>query len=332
MAIWIYRAGRKGEHEKKFLNDGRIYLTWSGLDQSFEGVPEVEIKKMIHQAFPRISEQKVVEYFYLINPIINGIKKDDLIILPSKFSNTFHFGKVVGDYEFDSSAPEVYKHSRRVEWFATDISKDLFDNQILYDTNIRYSVGMIKNEEVAECIEYMVDHDWNQPLMNPFDDGYDMDWEAAAKSTISKYIYKTFKGYDMEDLICEILRAKGFTVYNGPKGPDGGQDLLAAAGDMGFESPKICVQVKTQNSHVKKEVVDKLSQTIEKFHAEYGLFVAWNGFDKAVNPAEYFYNIRLWTSSEVVEEVLKNYDKFSPEMQQRIPLKHVWILNDTNQK
>ncbi len=328
MAIWIYRAGKKGEHEKKFINDGRIYLTWAGLDKSFKGVSDANKKKMIMQAYPWLSKEKLDEYFYLIYPIVNAIKKDDLIILPSKFSNAFHFGRVTGDYEFDESAPEYYKHSRTVDWFAPDISKDLFDNQILYDTNIRTSVGMIKNKEIADCIEYMVKNGWEQPIMKPFDEEYEMDWEVSAKATISKYIYKNFKGYDMENLICEILRAKGFTVYNGPKGPDGGQDLLAAAGDMGFGSPKICVQVKTQNAHVTKEVVDELSSTINKFHAEYGLFVAWNGFDKAVKPAEYFYNIRLWTSSDVVEEVLKNYDKFSPEMQQRIPLKHVWILND----
>ena len=329
MAIWIYRAGRKGEHEKKFLDDGRIYLTWSGLDDRFVKSSPDDIKRMIMQAFPWLSKEKLVEYYALIYPIINGIKKEDLIILPSKFSNTFHFGRVVGDYEFDETAPEFYKHSRKVDWFAPDISKDLFDNQIIYDTNnIRNSVCMIKNKDITKCIEYMVEHDWNRPPMKPFNEKYEMDWEAAAKSTISKYIYKNFKGYDMEDLICEILKAKGFTVYNGPKGPDGGQDLLAAVGDMGFESPKICVQVKTQNSHVKKEVVDKLSQTIEKFHTEYGLFVAWNGFDKAVKPADYFYSIRLWTSKEVVDEVLKYYDKLSPEMQLRIPLKHIWILND----
>ena len=328
MAIWIYRAGRKGEHEKKFLDDGRIYLTWRGLDDRFVKSSPDDIKRMIMQAFPGLSKEKVVEYYVLIYPIVNGIKKDDLIILPSKFSNTFHFGRVLGDYEYDEKAPEYYKHFRQVDWFAIDISKDLFDNQILYDTNIKTSVGKIKNKDVVDYIEYMVKHDWNQQHLMPFDDEFELDWESAAKSTISKYIYRKFKGYDMEELICEILKAKGFTVYNGPKGPDGGQDLLAATGDMGFDSPKICVQVKTQSSHVKKEVVDELTETIKKFHAEYGLFVAWNGYDKAVKPAEYFYNIRLWTSNEVVDEVLKYYDKFSPEIQQCIPLKHIWILND----
>ncbi len=33
MALWLCRTGRHGEHEAKFLDDDRIYLTWSGLDR-----------------------------------------------------------------------------------------------------------------------------------------------------------------------------------------------------------------------------------------------------------------------------------------------------------
>ena len=31
MALWLVRAGRHGEYEKKFLDENRIYLTWDGL-------------------------------------------------------------------------------------------------------------------------------------------------------------------------------------------------------------------------------------------------------------------------------------------------------------
>ena len=31
MTLWLNRAGSRGENESKFLNDGRLYLTWEGL-------------------------------------------------------------------------------------------------------------------------------------------------------------------------------------------------------------------------------------------------------------------------------------------------------------
>ncbi|WP_295885598.1 hypothetical protein [uncultured Thiohalocapsa sp.] len=33
MALWLVRAGRHGEYEKKFLGESRVYLTWNGLSQ-----------------------------------------------------------------------------------------------------------------------------------------------------------------------------------------------------------------------------------------------------------------------------------------------------------
>ena len=28
MALWMVRAGRHGEHEARFLDESRVYLTW----------------------------------------------------------------------------------------------------------------------------------------------------------------------------------------------------------------------------------------------------------------------------------------------------------------
>jgi len=32
MAIWLIRAGSHGEHEQKFIQDNRVYVTWDALD------------------------------------------------------------------------------------------------------------------------------------------------------------------------------------------------------------------------------------------------------------------------------------------------------------
>ena len=37
MSIWLFRAGRNGEYESRFLEDKRIYLTWDGLNVDLSG-------------------------------------------------------------------------------------------------------------------------------------------------------------------------------------------------------------------------------------------------------------------------------------------------------
>ena len=32
MTLWLVRAGSRGEHEQNFLDEGRVYVAWEGLD------------------------------------------------------------------------------------------------------------------------------------------------------------------------------------------------------------------------------------------------------------------------------------------------------------
>ena len=49
MALWLVRAGRHGEYEKKFLEEGRIYLTWDGLSTSLAALPNRNALTKIYQ-------------------------------------------------------------------------------------------------------------------------------------------------------------------------------------------------------------------------------------------------------------------------------------------
>ena len=54
MALWLVRAGKYGEHEQRFFEDNRIYLTWGGLEStSLSGAVSYEdIKTLMLQHFP----------------------------------------------------------------------------------------------------------------------------------------------------------------------------------------------------------------------------------------------------------------------------------------
>ena len=106
--------------------------------------------------------------------------------------------------------------------------------------------------------------------------------------------------------------------------------MLASGGEMGFGSPKICVQVKTQDSAVDRPTLDQLGGVMNNVNAEYGLLVSWNGFKDSVarEEAKQFFRIRLWDSNDVIKELFENYEKLSPSIRVEIPLKQIWILNN----
>jgi len=125
-----------------------------------------------------------------------------------------------------------------------------------------------------------------------------------------------------------ILQAEGYTTYRSPEGADGGADILAAGGELGFGAPSICVEVKSGDTPADRPMVDKLIGAGQKFNAETCLFVSWAGFKSNVQKelARDFFRVRLWSRKELLEKLFAHYDKLPEEMRLALPLKRVWMV------
>jgi restriction system protein len=340
MRLWLFRAGKNGEFENKFLTDNRVYLTWTNLDIDLESLDAKEdLYRILVDKYDLEKEKTAINWASQIWPIAHRMKIGDWVVLPSKVNRTLHFGKIVGDYVYDLSMGSPYCHYRDVDWFAKDIPRDRFDQDILYSLGAFMTVCRINKNNAEERILRMANNNWNVDSVVNIEDIPGMiddpegesaiDLEDYIFDQISKRIIQKYKGYRMEELINEILKAKGFTTYSSPEGTDHGVDLLASYGTLGFGSPKICVQVKTTDSPVDRPTLDQLIGTMSNFNADYGLLVSWNGFKLSVDREEpkQFFRVRLWNSKTIIKEIFANYEKLSDEIKAEIPLKRVWMLN-----
>jgi restriction system protein len=129
-------------------------------------------------------------------------------------------------------------------------------------------------------------------------------------------------------LVDALLRATGYTTAVAPPGPDGGVDIVAGRGPMGFDSPRLCVQVKSSHGPVNVELIQRLHGSMKSVGADQGLFVSWGGFNSKVPTEErtQFFTIRLWDSGDLIENLLENYERLSPDIQAELPLKRIWVL------
>ncbi|MDD6442603.1 MAG: restriction endonuclease [bacterium] len=339
MSIWLFRAGKNGEYEEKFLTDNRIYLTWQNLNINLKNYKDRSLHlQKLQELYPTEKLNTIKNWETQIYPIAHRMNIGDWVVLPSKRTSTIHIGQILGDYTYNENNEDPYHHYRNVDWFAKDIPRNNFDQDILYSFGAFMTVCKITRNDAEKRIKAMAENGWKVPgvsntMFHDADDttaGSGTDLEEAIQDAISKYIIQKFKGYKMEILIEEILKAKGFTVYHSKQGADGGKDLLASGGEMGFGSPKICVQVKTQDAPIDRPTLDQLGGVMNNVHAEYGLLVSWNGFKDSVARAEgnQFFKIRLWDSADVIREIFENYEKLSPAIKAEIPLKQIWILSD----
>jgi restriction system protein len=113
----------------------------------------------------------------------------------------------------------------------------------------------------------------------------------------------------------------GYHTAVSPHGGDSGIDITAYKDEL---PPRILVQVKSQSGNVTEKDLQALKGAMRE--GDYGLFVALS--DYAKNAKKYLEStpiIRGINGTDLVELVLKYYDKLSEKYRKIIPLKMVYI-------
>lgn len=353
MNLWLIRAGRTGQYEQKFLEEGRVYVTWNNLDTDLTTLKErQELVDILSRNDPEAKPGKLRNHAGQIWPFAHSIEKGDWVVLPSKSQPVVHVGKITGDYQFNPDGPTPFFHWRSVDWFAQDIPRSNFSQDILYSLGAFMTICRIKRNNAAERVQAMANNNWqpekNKALLSAasvkdaqaqYDSGQDMDdaaddqqneidLEYTAKQQVVSLIEAKFKGHELTRLISAILKAQGYTIWQSPEGADGGADILASNGVMGFGDQTICVEVKSGTGTVDRPTVDKLLGAMSKFNSEHGLFVAWGGYKQNVQKelAVSFYRLRLWTQDDVLEQLFSCYEKLDDDIKAELPLKRIWTV------
>lgn len=352
MAIWLIRAGKYGEHEDRFLNDNKIYLTWEGLQEIDLSIAKDydQLKELVQINYPGESVRKIGNWSGQIWAFTLAMSFKDWIVMPKKGKGTIALGEIKSNYKFDLSADFNYRHYHEVRWLNQDVPRGVFDQDLLYSMGAFLTVCEIKRNNAEARIRAMFKNDIETPISNAsitqsiprtdqqyqqaavedLEETGNFDIEQYARDLIAKFIIQKFKGHGLARLVDAVLKAQGYTTHLSPEGPDKGIDILAAKGSIGFESPKICVQVKSGDNPSDRPELTQLVGAIANSNAENGLFVSWSGFKSSVYkevPSQFF-KVRLWDSKDLIEKILDNYENLEPSIKLELPLKRVWTLVD----
>lgn len=327
MSLWLVRAGRHGEQEQGALDNQVATIGWNELPDLSGSKSREELRKIYLQFYPKSKKSEVGNKVGQLWRFVRQIQPGDLVALPLKTQSAIAIGKVEGAYEYKQLTPNI-KHIRRLKWLET-IPRSKFDQDILYSLGSLSTVCKIERNNAESRVRQLLQ---SKTVTGPGPkngEGEDkIDIECHAKDQIVKYIEVNFKGHDLASLVEAILQAQGYVTKPSPPGPDGGVDILAAAGPLGFDRPKVCVQVKSTSSPVDARVLRELRGVMSKHMADQGLLVSWGGFTNETNreAKDAFFSIRLWDQGALIEQMMKYYDRFNDELKAELPLKRIWAL------
>jgi len=345
MALWLVRAGRHGEFEQKFLEEGKVYLTWNNLNHDLGKMDSKStLREVLSETYPTHSKGKLTNHLGQIWAFSHRIQQGDWIVLPSKHKAAIHIGESTGTYTFHGNADNPFFHSIQVKWIDTDIPRSNFDQDILYSFGAFMTVCEVKRNDAESRVRAMKQKGWKSvgvpKVVISESDEIDLvdtsdtqaDIEEVARDQIAKCILAKFKGHGMAWLVDAVLRAQGYATHLSPAGPDKGIDILAAIGPLGFGHPRICVQVKSGESPLDRQTLDQLIGVMQNVHADQGLLVSWGGFKTSIyrEKANQFFRVRLWDQNDLIDQILSNYEKLNDELRADLPLKRIWTLAESS--
>jgi restriction system protein len=345
MALYLVRAGRNGEFENRFIDENRVYLHWGDLfaDRNIAQIGDYDaIKQAALTEAPDEKPKAIINGVSQINTFVHRIAQGDWVVLPLKHKSAIAVGKIISAYTFNISNDEGFRHYRDVEWMNSEIPRSVFEQDLLYSFGAFMTICQVQRNDAENRLKALASANWQRFTVTatPSEGVQEIemgtedfpDYEILAMDQITALIARKFKGHAMERLVEGILNAQGYKTWRTSGGADGNMDILAAPDSLGFGIPRICVQVKSQDTPVDRPTLDQLRGGMNRSKATHGLLVSWGGFKNSVEREipHQFFEVRLWDRKELIVQLLSVYDKIDADLRAELPLKRVWMVTLTD--
>lgn len=305
-----------------FLNQNIIAIGWDAIGDLSRIEPTREAYKNEYiRAYPNAKKGSVATGAGMLYRFSCEMQKGDYIVFPSKIDRKINIGIVESDYFHDDTAA-MYPNQRKVKWLK-HLPRTAFSQGALYEVGSALSFFQVKNYS-DEFLKALDRNFTGNSLESEPDETVARTAEEIIESTkdfILKELSKRLKGYALEEFIADLLQAMGYRTTLSPHGGDNGVDITAYKDEL---PPRIVVQVKSQDGDIKETTIQSLKGAMRE--GDYGVFITLSDYTK--NAQKYLDNtpiIRGINGTELVDLILKYYDKLSEQYKRIIPLKMVYI-------
>lgn len=335
--LWLVRLGKHGEQEAHALETGQLVLGFRVGDLR-QAKTRDAVFELLERAAPDTKRKRQLNFAAQLNQFGNTIRDGDLVVVPLKTAGSVAVGEVAGPCVPTPDGNPM----RPVRWLRPDVPRDAFRQDLLYSFGAYMTVCEISRNDAVRRVEAI--------LKTGRDPGYesgaaapprapaspeaptaeeaDVDLDVIARDQIERRVASAFAGHDFTRLVAEILKAQGHVVNVSPPGPDQSIDIVAGRGGLGFEAPRLVVQVKSGGVVGDQQTLQALIGAVQDTHADQGLLVCWGGFKKTVEQRrnELFFRIRLWGRAEVLDALFEAYDRLPEALRAELPLRRTWML------
>lgn len=328
--VWMVRAGRDAIFIEEFRDKGRVSIGWSALG-SLAGYPTREdLARGVAQKWPDWHKQAQAMATGQVWRFKSEIQTGDTVVTYDPSLRSYLIGEVTGPYTHDPASAEQ-QNVLPVRWRG-EVSRDLLSASTKNSLGAISTIFLVPAEAAGDLIRALTSQKpAEQPEVVAAEEELIAEDMQAKSLEFVKDRAAKLDWDQMQRLVAGLLRAMGYKTRISPAGPDRGKDIIASPDGLGFESPRIVVEVKHRQGAMGSQEIRSFLGGRHK--DDKGLYVSTGGFtkdaryeaDRASIP------LSLMDIDELVEALVENYEALDNETRQLLPLRRLyWPLLPTS--
>lgn len=328
-SMWMIRAGEGGFRFEDFKAHSSVSIGWHEVGDLSKRSTREDFLNAVKEAYPQMRKGQIPSAAGQLFRYVREIEAEDTVITYSSEERVYLIGKVAGSYSFK---PELGEHPnvRAIRWIG-EVNRDALSVGARNSLGSTLTLFRIPEDVAAEILSLVSAN--SQPTAMP-SKGDDVSETEQVEDLFRDQQLKSFEFIkdrvnslawdEMQELVAGLLRAMGYKTRISPSGSDRGKDIIASPDGLGFEDPRIVVEVKHRSAAMG-------SQEIRSFLGgrhdnDKGLYVSTGGFSK---DARYEAErgripVTLMDLDDLVKTLLEHYENMDVEMQRLIPLRKLY--------
>ena len=223
MTLWLIRAGSRGEHEQKFLDEGKVYVAWDGLNVDLKALADRQaLIQAMAQRYPDEKPKALINWSSQVWSFGCEMAEGDWVVMPSKIQSGLYFGELKGNYHYEASGPDPYFHWREINWFSGLVPRSALPQDLLYSFGAFLTICKVRRNDAEARVRAMAARQWkpesisavlpraaavgHTPDLSDETEASNVDLEELAADRIVRLIEARFKGHGLAELVEAITR------------------------------------------------------------------------------------------------------------------------------
>lgn len=327
MTMWMVRAESDGSLFQPFIDQDLVAIGWSDVGDLGQFESRETLVAELRERYPGQRAGWYANAGGMLHRFSKKLQSEDGVVSYDRTRRVYAVGTLQGEYEFDPGFNDAYPNIRRVEWNATEVSRDALT------TATKNSLGStLTLFQLPETAEEDVRGAASGQQAGPSEDGEEGDEEERLliedlESRSIEFIKDRIVGLDwkeMQRLVAGILRAMGYKTRISAPGPDRGLDIVASRDGFGFENPRIVVEVKHRAEQVS---APQIRSFVGGRHVDDKcLYVSTGGFSREARYEADRANVLviLLDLHELAETLADTYESLDGEVRRLVPLRRIY--------